>query len=660
MRLRAQLLLLVLTAVVTVAGAALMAMRAITYKAFLAQERAQLSWLPFTQARQIRHQDLAHIGRLIATDATLVSAWRHASREIQEYSQQVVANRLSPEPLEALRQRALPSLWDIAQRLFLESDPGSDDIRPHHQDYAACADLFLLCDGQGVVISQSLTSAHGNVSVSFPLDPSHDPPPSRLRIDLPNASPYLVYADQLFEGVTVAGPAGVVLLGDRMDDEMVAEASRLTGARALLVKKGAEPPWFGAGSPTPQLLEVTLEGSPHLAACYPLGQQGWMVFLKSTAEVEAVARQQATVTVLLVLGAVGLALLVVLPLAQRIANPLLDLSRAMAEVGSGNLEARAHPQGPQEIAQAGQAFNHMVEGLRQKETLEKFVSKLESLRKAADPQDPLVRDQTQFGNHLVVQRIGSGGMASVYRALPSQTLDETAPIAIKVIHRNYAQDSEYQARFRREFELMQKLHHPGLVRVLEFGDLNGLLYIAMELVEGETLRQFLERKGPLDLATFRRLAVPILEALQAAHQAGVTHRDLKPENLMMTQDGIKIMDFGLATCSGVARLTLSGDTVGTPRYMAPEQMSGHGSEACFDQYSLGVVFYEMLAGVPPFQSENPMALILAHLSEPPPPLRDHRPDLAEAWEALILKMLSKDPQRRYPDLASIVDEFQRL
>lgn len=250
-------------------------------------------------------------------------------------------------------------------------------------------------------------------------------------------------------------------------------------------------------------------------------------------------------------------------------------------------------------------------------------------------------------------------MATVYKALPAQTLEEDGRVAIKVIHRAFAQDEDYQRRFRREFEIMQRLEHPGLVRVLESGDLNGLLYIAMEYVEGENLRDLLDRRGQVDLVTFVKLAGQMLEAVQAAHEAGVTHRDLKPENLMVGQQGIKVMDFGLATASGTARITLSGDTVGTPRYLAPEQFTQGGGDHS-DQYSLGVVFYEMLTGVTPFQGENPMAVLLLHLNEPPPRPRDLRADLPEALENILLQMLAKDPRERFRDLLEIKEKLDRL
>ena len=666
-------------------------MRAVTYEAFLRAQRSQLSWRPFAQARAIRAQDLAHLGRLMGNDATLVTAWRQSGPQIKAYSR-AVAEGLESAQLEKLRLECLPSLWDIAQRLFLESDPGTAESHPHTVAYGAYADLFLLCDSQGVVVLEETTRSDpekpdfGKVAVEFPLDPANDPAPWQrsLAQDVlfqaarhgPVNGMYWSYGpSQLYHAVAVPCPMGLIILGDRVDREMAQEASHLTGeADTLILFQGrlvdssqlaidperakAATAWI-SGFKQDQTLEVNWGGLPYLAACYPLGEQGWMVFLKSTLELDGLARQQAWLTAALVLISGLVSLLVSAPLARRIAAPLRALSRSMAQVGQGDLEARAPAQGPLEIVQAAQAFNQMVEGLRQKETLEKFVHRLEQLRKIADPQDPLVRDQTQFGSYVVTERLGVGGMATVYKALPAQSLDESGKVAVKVIHRSFAQDEDYQRRFQREFEIMQRLDHPGLVRVLESGDLNGLLYIAMEYVEGENLRDLLDRRGPLELGTFVRLAGQILEAVQAAHQAGVTHRDLKPENLMLSPQGVKVMDFGLATASGTARITLSGDTVGTPRYLAPEQFT-KGAESHSDQYSLGVVFYEMLTGVTPFQGDHPLAVLMLHVNEPPPKPRDLRSDLPQALENVLLQMLAKDPRERFRDLLEVKAKLDGL
>ncbi|MBT9582303.1 protein kinase [bacterium] len=648
----------------------------------------------------MRQWDLAHMGRLIAGDATLVTAWRTAKRELQAYVDEVLHGN-HRDQLLAARQAYLPSLWDISQRLFLETDPSTLESTPQRKAYAACADLFLLCDEQGVVVVEQATVSDparpdfGKVCVEFPLDPSREPLPVRLNLGqdplfvgaLQKNAPvtaYWRYGDGLlYHAVAVPSPIGVFILGDRVDQQLVNDASQLVGGAYTLAWSGdrvlASIPAKGpeidqevsqswvSHTRHPEVRDIVLAGRPYVAACYPLSSKvalldaipaaaepaGWMLFLKTTDELEAVARQQAGVAAGLILVAALLGLAVASPLANRIARPLVALSQAMAQVGEGDLEAKATPSGPMEIVEAAHAFNRMVDGLRQKETLEKFVEKLEQLRKTADPQDPLVRDQTQFGNYVLTARLGVGGMATVYTALPAATLDEFGKVAIKVIQRAYAQDNEYKARFRREFQIMQRLQHPGLVRVLESGDLNGLLYIAMEYVEGENLRELLEREGSLELARFLELAIPLLEAVEAAHQAGVTHRDLKPENLMITQGGIKVMDFGLASASGASRVTQSGDTVGTPLYMAPEQVRGGTCQASSDQYSLGVIFFEMLTGVPPFQADHPMALILKHITDPPPKPRDICSDIPAAVEVAILKMLCKEPPQRYANLLEV-------
>jgi len=697
--LRSQIFLLILLSIAAVSLASLVSMRSITYQAFARQQRSSLSWKPFAQARRVRLQDLAHIGRLIATDAYLIEAWRRSRKDIQAYALAVRQSKSDTKVLEELRLKCLPSIWDISQRLFLESDPNPDQTI-----YAACADLCLLCDDEGVVVLEAMTGNDparpdfGKVEVHFPLELQRQPTPQKIDLGqnsliqaaLHSGRPmaaYWTYGSDLYQAVGVPSDVGLVLLADRVDQQLVREASHLVGeadSLALTAEKILAESFrsqsvgeaelrraLGRLGDSPETREFRLPGAGYVAECYPLSsepreldsdevsskQLGWMLFLKTTEELESVARRQAGVTVAVVLGAALLGLVLATPLANLIARPLEKLSQAMARVGEGDLDARAASSGPVEIVSAAQAFNGMVEGLRQKETLEKFVDRLEQLRKAADVQDPLVRDQTQFGQYVVARRLGAGGMATVYAGLPVSTLDEAGRVAIKVIHRSVADDPEYQARFQREFQVMQRLQHPGLVRVIESGQLNGLLYIAMEYVEGQDLREYLNDKGELGEQEFLELAGPILEAVQAAHEAGVTHRDLKPENVMITQGTIKIMDFGLATASGASRLTRSGDTVGTPLYMAPEQVRGAPCEARSDQYSLGVMFFEMLTGITPFQSEHPMGLILKHMSDPPPRPRDIRSDVPEKFERVILKMLSKNPDDRYPDLLAVKSEL---
>jgi serine/threonine protein kinase/HAMP domain-containing protein len=361
-----------------------------------------------------------------------------------------------------------------------------------------------------------------------------------------------------------------------------------------------------------------------------------------------------------VLLAVGISFVIVGQLVGRLAKPLLDLASSMSKVGKGDLEVTAPIAGPTEIQDAAKAFNQMIDSLRQKDTLQALVNRLEEIRKSADVTDPLVRDQAQFGKYVVARKLGGGGMATVYVGLPIETLKEDDKVALKVIHREFAGNEEYQSRFKREYEVMLSLQHPGLIRVIDAGSLNGLLYIVMEYVEGKTLADHLEGKPGMPVRDFLGLVMPLLEAMHHSHEKGIVHRDLKPENLMLTPVGIKVMDFGLAMGGDMSRITQSGSAIGTPRYMSPEQINGQVCDGRCDQYALGIMFYEMLAGRCPFDGNDVLAIVFQHLSQTPQSLSVHRTDLPAPIVDAVARMLSKDPHLRFNSLLEIRDIFSKL
>ena len=387
---------------------------------------------------------------------------------------------------------------------------------------------------------------------------------------------------------------------------------------------------------------------------------GRVVFLKSEDSLDAILSQQDWSAFRVAVAALSFGLLFASVMAGIVSKPLVDLANSMRQVGQGQLEVQAHVGGPSEIRHAAAAFNNMVDGLRQKETLEKFVTRLEEIRKSADVSDPLVRDQTQFGRYVVARRLGGGGMATVYVGLPVETLSESERVAIKVIHREFAVSEDYQARFRREFNVMRSLTHPGLVQVFESGELNGLLYIVMEYVDGTTLGDSLEKNGPVSLDRFHQLVLPLLDAMQFSHTRGVVHRDLKPDNLMLTTLGLKVMDFGLAVGSDMSRITQSGDAIGTPRYMPPEQINGQECDGRSDQYSLGCIFYEMLTGRCPFVGADVVSLVFQHLSQDPLPMSKYRDGIPTELNEVVLKMLKKEPKNRFQSLAEVKEALQAV
>jgi tRNA A-37 threonylcarbamoyl transferase component Bud32 len=264
--------------------------------------------------------------------------------------------------------------------------------------------------------------------------------------------------------------------------------------------------------------------------------------------------------------------------------------------------------------------------------------------------DPFVGKK--FGNYLIVGKLGQGGMATVYRAVPP-SLDEKEAVALKLIRGEEASSKEFRARFIREIDVCSKLQHPSVVKVMDSGEQDGALYLVMELVHGHTLRSRLVRGG-MPLREAARYIKPIFSAVHYAHTQRVVHRDLKPDNIMVTGSGrIVVMDFGLARRHDFETVTVSGGILGTPAYMAPEQIQGGGLQASIDQYALGVMVFEMLTGETPFSgTHDPVQLILKHIGTAPDSMRKLRPKLTPELDAAVLKMLAKDPADRYPDVGA--------
>jgi eukaryotic-like serine/threonine-protein kinase len=246
--------------------------------------------------------------------------------------------------------------------------------------------------------------------------------------------------------------------------------------------------------------------------------------------------------------------------------------------------------------------------------------------------------------YRILRRIGSGGMADVYCAEDTHLGRQ---VALKVLHRRFAQDQEFVERFRREASAAAGLQHPNVVGVFDRGRHDGTYYIAMEHLPGRTLKEIVESEARLAQDRVVDFGLQILQAAGFAHRHGVIHRDFKPHNVIVDEHAhAKVTDFGIAR-AGASEMTETGSIMGTAQYLSPEQAQGHAVTATSDLYSIGVMLYEMLAGRLPFEGESAVSIALKHLSEPPTPISQIRPDVHPALESVVMAALAKDPARRW-------------
>ncbi len=266
----------------------------------------------------------------------------------------------------------------------------------------------------------------------------------------------------------------------------------------------------------------------------------------------------------------------------------------------------------------------------------------------------------KLGDFRVDRLIGRGGMGEVYLA---EQISLRRPVALKVLLPEWVSRPAYLSRFSIEATAVAKLNHANIVQVYALGEADGVHYIAMEYVEGTNLREYLIRKGSLDIPLALSIMRQSGSAIGAAGEVGLIHRDIKPENLLLTRKGrIKVADFGLCRDMEADRhhVTQQGTTMGTPLYMSPEQAQGHAMDHRSDLYSLGVTYYHMIVGEPPFRADSALALALKHVREQPASMRVRRPDVPPDLDRLVLKLMAKKPADRYQSAAEMLADLNRI
>jgi eukaryotic-like serine/threonine-protein kinase len=261
------------------------------------------------------------------------------------------------------------------------------------------------------------------------------------------------------------------------------------------------------------------------------------------------------------------------------------------------------------------------------------------------------------GRYRVLRKLGAGGMADVYLAEDEEL---GRRVAIKILNDRHANDEQFVERFRREAKNAAGLSHPNIVAIYDRGEAEGTYYIAMEFLDGRSLKELLIARGPMPIDDAIAYTRQILNALRFAHKKGVVHRDIKPHNVMVDPDGrVKVTDFGIAR-AGASQMTEAGAIVGTAQYLSPEQARGAAVDQRSDLYSVGVVLYEMLTGSVPFSGETPVEIAMKHLSDAPRPPSTVRPDISPDLDMIVLRALAKDPDDRFQSAEEMDAELARV
>ena len=266
------------------------------------------------------------------------------------------------------------------------------------------------------------------------------------------------------------------------------------------------------------------------------------------------------------------------------------------------------------------------------------------------------------GRYVIQAIVGTGGMAVVYRAFDKK---KNRIVAIKVLRPEYESDEEFVRRFSREAEAASKVSHENIVNMLDVGTDGDLRYIVMEYVDGQTLKDMIRQQGYIDPDTAIRMTIRILAAVDHAHRNGIVHRDIKPQNILVDANGrVKVADFGIARLKAAQTTRIDSDgqgvsALGSVHYFSPEQARGEVADEKSDLYSVGVVMYEMLTGMVPFDGETSVSVALKHVHEAPKSMREHREDISKALDEVVMRALCKDSTKRYQSAAEMAADLRK-
>ena len=268
----------------------------------------------------------------------------------------------------------------------------------------------------------------------------------------------------------------------------------------------------------------------------------------------------------------------------------------------------------------------------------------------------MVKDGIYLGERYeVLSKLGAGGMADVYKGKDHML---NRYVAIKVLKKEYREDEDFVKKFRSEAQAAAGLMNPNIVNVYDVGEDRGLYYMVMELVEGITLKEYIQKKGRLSTKEVISISIQMCTGIEAAHRHHIIHRDIKPQNIIISKEGkVKVTDFGIARA--VNSNTISSNAMGSVHYVSPEQARGGFCDMKSDIYSAGITIYEMVTGKVPFDGDSTVAVAMKHLQEIITPPSEFAPDMSPALEKIILKCTQKSPDRRYQDVSLLIQDLKR-
>ena len=503
---------------------------------------------------------------------------------------------------------------------------------------------------------------------------------------------------------------GAIAAGFRIDDEVASSLKSLVNAEVVFLADAArrgEPPKLVVAASTmrdrsaavlsgivgtPKLTSAVLRegktigplhlgvaGETYLGYFLPVRSStddlvGAAATLRSRERELAPFRRIQNSQVLVGLAALVFAFVLSFVLARRITGPVDRLVRATEAVRVGNLDTAVPIESNDEIGILARSFRAMLEELKEKAALEKYVA---SLTMSIGGEETLVATRIQpgstgapsqgeprigtvFAGRYDIQSIlGKGGMGVVYKALDRE-LDEL--VAIKTLRSEaLSADPSLIDRFKQEIRLARRITHPNVLRTHDLGESNGLKYLSMEFVKGLTLKHLLESGQILPTPVGLRIAKQICAGLAAAHEVGVIHRDIKPQNILIEPTGgLKIMDFGIARLTEDRGMTATGTVIGTPDYMSPEQARGIPLDFRSDIYSTGVVLYEVFTGSLPFEGDSPIAVVLKHVNDAPPLPQSRNPRIDPKISAIVMHCMEKEPTARYQSVNELYEALARV